>query len=81
MRDFPALNAWYGGGIHKIHERIHIGMATALDDGLLVIQDADCMILQIWSKIKTLANCSGTLVSDSIVVLLSQYEPRGAGVE
>ena len=47
MRDFPALNAWYGGGIHQIQERIHIGMATALDDGLVVpvIRDADRMTL------------------------------------
>lgn len=69
MRDFPALNAWYGGGIHQIHERIHIGMATALDDGLVVpvIQDADRMTLaDLGQSIKTLANQArkGTLASD-----------------
>jgi len=69
LRDFPALNAWYGGGIHKIHERIHIGMATALDDGLVVpvIQDADRMTLaDLGQSIKTLANQArkGTLASD-----------------
>ena len=69
LRDFPALNAWYGGGIHQIHERIHIGMATALDDGLVVpvIQDADRMTLaDLGQSIKTLANQArkGTLASD-----------------
>ena len=69
LRDFPTLNAWYGGGIHQIHERIHIGMATALDDGLVVpvIQDADRMTLaDLGQSIKTLANQArkGTLASD-----------------
>lgn len=69
LRDFPALNAWYGGGIHQIQERIHIGMATALDDGLVVpvIQDADRMTLaDLGQSIKTLANQArkGTLPSD-----------------
>ena len=69
LRDFPALNAWYGGGIHQIQERIHIGMATALDDGLVVpvIRDADRMTLaDLGQSIKTLANQArkGTLPSD-----------------
>lgn len=69
LRDFPALNAWYGGGIHQIQESIHIGMATALDDGLVVpvIQDADRMTLaDLGQSIKTLANQArkGTLASD-----------------
>lgn len=68
LRDFPALNAWYGGGIHQIQERIHIGMATALDDGLVVpvIRDADRMTLaDLGQSIKTLANQArkGTLPS------------------
>ena len=63
------MNAWYGGGIHQIQERIHIGMATALDDGLVVpvIRDADRMTLaDLGQSIKTLANQArkGTLPSD-----------------
>ena len=41
------------GGVHQIQERIHIGMATALDDGLVVpvIRDADRMTFsRSWSK-------------------------------
>lgn len=69
LKDFPALNAWYGGGIHQIQENIHIGMATALDDGLVVpvIRDADRMTLaDLGQSIKTLANQArkGTLPSD-----------------
>ena len=69
LKDFPALNAWYGGGIHQIQENIHIGMATALDDGLVVpvIRDADCKTLaDLGQSIKTLANQArkGTLLSD-----------------
>ncbi len=69
LKDFPALNAWYGDGIHQIQENIHIGMATALDDGLVVpvIRDADRMTLaDLGQSIKTLANQArkGTLPSD-----------------
>ena len=87
LRDFPALNAWYGGGIHKIHERIHIGMATALDDGLVVpvIQDADRMTLaDLGQSIKTLANQArkGTLPSDLYSgSTFSITNLGGAGVE
>jgi pyruvate dehydrogenase E2 component (dihydrolipoamide acetyltransferase) len=43
LRAHPALNASWGGDKILRHKRIHIGIAVALDDGLIVpvIRDAD----------------------------------------
>lgn len=36
LEDMPEINAWYYNGEHIINEEVHIGMATAIDDGLVV---------------------------------------------
>ncbi len=43
LRRHPALNASFGGDHLKQYGRVHIGMAVALDDGLItpVVRDAD----------------------------------------
>lgn len=45
LGDMPEINAWYYNGEHIINEEVHIGMATAIDDGLVVpvIKNADRM--------------------------------------
>lgn len=47
LQEHPQLNAWYHNGVHEIQESIHIGMATDVEEGLVVpvIQDADKMSL------------------------------------
>lgn len=43
LQRFPALNSSFVGDAITVHEAIHLGMAVALDDGLVVpvIHDAD----------------------------------------
>jgi pyruvate dehydrogenase E2 component (dihydrolipoamide acetyltransferase) len=36
LRDHPAMNASYSNGQHEVHEDIHIGMAVAVEGGLVV---------------------------------------------
>jgi pyruvate dehydrogenase E2 component (dihydrolipoamide acetyltransferase) len=47
LRDFPAVNSTYGDKGIKIHADINIGMAVALEEGLVVpvIRDADRLTL------------------------------------
>ncbi|WP_282920028.1 dihydrolipoamide acetyltransferase family protein [Ignavigranum ruoffiae] len=47
LQEHPALNAWYHNGKHTIMDEIHIGMATDLEEGLVVpvIRNADRMPL------------------------------------
>ncbi len=42
LKDFPDMNASYANGEHVVHENIHIGMAVAIDEGLIVpvVKDA-----------------------------------------
>jgi pyruvate dehydrogenase E2 component (dihydrolipoamide acetyltransferase) len=48
LREHPAVNASYGDGCVIEHERVNIGLALALDDGLTVpvILDADACSLE-----------------------------------
>lgn len=43
LRDHPEANAWYADGQYQVQSEIHIGIATALSDGLVVpvIRNAD----------------------------------------
>src|SRR5699024_1149707 len=43
LRDHPQANASWGGDTIILHHRVHIGVAVALEDGLIVpvIRDAD----------------------------------------
>ncbi|MGT2906295.1 dihydrolipoamide acetyltransferase family protein [Streptococcus dentiloxodontae] len=47
LKDYPEANAWYAGGQYEEKEAIHIGMATALSEGLVVpvIRNADKLTL------------------------------------
>lgn len=47
LKEMPEMNAWYYGGEHTQVDEIHIGMATAIDEGLIVpvIKDAQNMSL------------------------------------
>ncbi len=47
LKDFPLLNASYGADGLILHPEIHVGMAVALGDGLVVpvIRNADCLSL------------------------------------
>lgn len=52
LKDKPAMNAWYGNGQLEEVEAVHLGMAVALDDGLVVpvVEDADKMTLTTLAK-------------------------------
>lgn len=47
LQDTPEMNAWYQNGTYTQIPEVHIGMAVAVDDGLIVpvIRDADQMTL------------------------------------
>ncbi|WP_273478549.1 dihydrolipoamide acetyltransferase family protein [Ignavigranum ruoffiae] len=47
LQEHPSLNAWYHNGEHTVMDEIHIGMATDLEEGLVVpvIRNADRMPL------------------------------------
>lgn len=69
LRDHPNMNVWYANGQLIENEEIHIGMATSLDDGLVVpvIKNADKMTLsELGRSIKELSNQArkGTLPSN-----------------
>lgn len=42
LKDYPEMNASYANGKHVVHEDIHIGIAVAVDEGLIVpvVKDA-----------------------------------------
>jgi pyruvate dehydrogenase E2 component (dihydrolipoamide acetyltransferase) len=48
LREHPAVNSSYGDDCVIVHERVNIGLALALDDGLTVpvIMDADARTLE-----------------------------------
>jgi pyruvate dehydrogenase E2 component (dihydrolipoamide acetyltransferase) len=48
LRDHPRLNASLEGEVIRLHEQVHIGVAVALDDGLIVpvLHDADRLPLK-----------------------------------
>ena len=69
LKDHPQLNAWYFNGQYQEVEDIHIGIATALSDGLVVpvIRHVDKLTLaDLGLAIKTEANQArkGTLDPD-----------------
>lgn len=47
LQKHPEINAWYNSGVHEVKDEIHIGMATDVEEGLVVpvIRDADRMPL------------------------------------
>ena len=47
LKDHPNMNAWYGGVSYEEQQEIHIGIATALSDGLVVpvVRNADKLSL------------------------------------
>lgn len=58
LKDTPEMNAWYYDGEHTQQEEIHIGMATAVEDGLVVpvIRNAHQLSLsQLGPEIRRLA--------------------------
>lgn len=69
LKEMPEINAWYYNGDHIINEEIHIGMATDIDDGLVVpvIKNADHMTVStLGESIKEVATKArqGTLDGD-----------------
>ena len=59
LQEHPQLNAWYHEGVHEIQEDIHIGMATDIEEGLVVpvIRGAKQMTLsQLGSAIASVAS-------------------------
>ncbi|SFD42791.1 pyruvate dehydrogenase E2 component (dihydrolipoamide acetyltransferase) [Lentibacillus persicus] len=55
LLDMPSMNGWYYDGEYTTFDEVHIGMATAIDDGLVVpvIKDAHNMSLsRLGSSIK-----------------------------
>ena len=36
LQDYPEMNAWYDQTTHTLHDAIHIGVAVAVEDGLVV---------------------------------------------
>jgi pyruvate dehydrogenase E2 component (dihydrolipoamide acetyltransferase) len=72
LREHPALNASLEGDRVRLHAGIHIGLAVALDDGLIVpvIREADRRSLQdIAAQTRALAEHarSGTLTPDQVL--------------
>ncbi len=47
LKEHPSLNAWYHNGVHEVQEAVHIGMATDVENGLVVpvVMDADKLSL------------------------------------
>lgn len=47
LKETPDMNAWYQGGSYEKQEAVHLGMAVAVADGLVVpvVEDADRMTL------------------------------------
>lgn len=47
LKEHPTLNAWYHSGVHEVKAEIHIGMATDVEDGLVVpvVENADKLSL------------------------------------
>ncbi len=55
----PECNAWWGGDHVRRHNRVHIGVAVAIDDGLItpVVRDAHARpIAEISNEVKELAS-------------------------
>ncbi len=70
LRETPAMNAWYANGEYVPVEAVHIGMAVAVDDGLVVpvIRDAqNKSIAELGQSIASVAKKSrnGTLPGDA----------------
>ncbi|MEK4147721.1 dihydrolipoamide acetyltransferase family protein [Robertmurraya sp. FSL W8-0741] len=59
LKDFPEMNASYANGEHVVHEDIHIGMAVAVDEGLIV------------PVVKDAANKTLTKLAENITTLIS----------
>ncbi|MGD9713386.1 MAG: dihydrolipoamide acetyltransferase family protein [Thermomicrobiales bacterium] len=85
LRAHPRVNASLDGDVIRLHDRIHIGMAVALDEGLLVpvLHDADRLPLKrVVRETSALAERArtGTLSYDDIaggtfsVTSLGMYE-------
>jgi pyruvate dehydrogenase E2 component (dihydrolipoamide acetyltransferase) len=58
LRKFPAVNASWGGEAIAVHGDVHVGVAVAINDGLIVpvVRDADRKsILEISREVKDLA--------------------------
>lgn len=36
LQDYPEMNAWYDQTTHTLHDAIHVGVAVAVEDGLVV---------------------------------------------
>lgn len=47
LKETPAMNAWYHNGVYEEKEAVHLGMAVALPDGLVVpvVENAENMSL------------------------------------
>lgn len=47
LKETPEMNAWYQNGSYEKQEAVHLGMAVAVADGLVVpvVEDADCKTL------------------------------------
>lgn len=52
LKDTPTMNAWYHNGVYEQHDAVHLGMAVALPDGLVVpvVENADTMSLTTLGK-------------------------------
>ena len=58
LRQHPSCNAWWGGDHIRQHHRVHIGIAVAIEDGLItpVVRDADAKgISEIAAEVRELA--------------------------
>lgn len=71
LLDHPALNASLVGDVVAFHDRSHIGVAVALDEGLVVpvVRDADALTVgAIAAATRTLAAAAraGTLAADDL---------------
>jgi pyruvate/2-oxoglutarate dehydrogenase complex dihydrolipoamide acyltransferase (E2) component len=58
LREYPALNAWLEDERYTVHERVNLGVAVSLDDGLIVpvVHDAHELSVEgLAARIKDLA--------------------------
>ena len=87
LKDHPQLNAWYFNGQYQEVEDIHIGIATALSDGLVVpvIRHVDKLTLaDLGLAIKTEANQARKGTLDPALYSGSTFSITnlgGAGIE
>lgn len=66
LKDYPEMNASYANGEHSVHKNIHIGMAVAVDEGLIVPVVKDATNQTLTELAKNLTNVTNGARSNAL---------------